>query len=154
MRLWHKDLIPILPREQLVAQWRECSAIAGNIKTKGTPNHILVNKIMDYSFDHFITYAATIRAEMTKRGYRTMDSVWQKIISIADGEYEIIPLEKVYPAWHNTRYLYQCYMNLAEKYDCGGIEEKDWKKITDFFDNKAEEAWLNLMNQANTIKEK
>lgn len=31
MRLWHIDLIPVLPREQLVAQWRECSAIAGAI---------------------------------------------------------------------------------------------------------------------------
>ena len=47
MRLWHKDMISILPREQLVAQWRELSAIASNIQTKGTPNHILVNKIMD-----------------------------------------------------------------------------------------------------------
>lgn len=28
MRIWHKDLIPVLPREQLVAQWKECSAIA------------------------------------------------------------------------------------------------------------------------------
>ena len=43
MRLWHIDLISVLPREQLVAQWRELSAIAGAIQKKGTPNHILVN---------------------------------------------------------------------------------------------------------------
>lgn len=49
MGLWHKDLIEKLPREQLVAQWRECSAIAGNLITKGTPNHILVNKILNYA---------------------------------------------------------------------------------------------------------
>ena len=60
MRLWHKDMISILPREQLVAQWRELSAIAGNIQTKGTPNHILVNKIMDYPLNHFVTYAAAV----------------------------------------------------------------------------------------------
>ena len=34
MRLWHVDLIHVLPREQLVAQWRELSAIAGKIKIK------------------------------------------------------------------------------------------------------------------------
>lgn len=43
MRLWHKDFIKALPREQLVAQWRELSAIAGAIQKSGTPNHILVS---------------------------------------------------------------------------------------------------------------
>lgn len=73
MRLWHKCLTPVLPRAQLVAQWRELSAIAGNILTRGMPNHILVNKVMIYSYDHFITYAKMIRTEMASRGYRTMD---------------------------------------------------------------------------------
>jgi uncharacterized protein (TIGR02328 family) len=35
MRLWHKDLIPILPDKQLLGQWRECCLIAKNIKEKG-----------------------------------------------------------------------------------------------------------------------
>lgn len=43
MRLWHKELIPYLPRQQLIAQWRECCAIASNLASKGTPNHLLVN---------------------------------------------------------------------------------------------------------------
>ena len=57
MRLWHKDLISVLPREQLVAQWRELSAIAGAIQKNGTPNHILVNFVLDYGWNHFISYA-------------------------------------------------------------------------------------------------
>ena len=128
MRLWHKDLIKVLPREQLVAQWRELSAIAGNIKMKGTPNHILVNKIMDYPFDHFITYAAAVRDEMTRRGYRTMDSVWNKIISVTS-IYDIFPLEKIFTEWMNAEYLEICYFNLKEKYLCGGIKQEDWEKI-------------------------
>lgn len=28
MRLWHKDLIPALPRKQLLGQWRELCAIS------------------------------------------------------------------------------------------------------------------------------
>ena len=79
MRLWHKDLISALPREQLVAQWRELSSIAGAIQKNGTPNHVLVNFVLDYDYNNFISYAYYIRKEMTNRGYRTMDSVWNKI---------------------------------------------------------------------------
>ena len=129
MRLWHKDLISVLPREQLVAQWRELSAIAGNILTKNTPNHILVNKVMDYSFNHFISYAYYIRQEMTKRKYRTMNSVWEKICSICENNYNLLPIEEIYPEWHSNRYLEQCYFNLEEKYDCGGIIKEDYEKI-------------------------
>ena len=129
MRLWHKDLIPVLPREQLVAQWRELSAIAGNIKTKGTPNHILVNKVMKYPMNHFITYAAAVRAEMTRRGYRTMNSVWNKITSVADGDYNILPLDEIYHGWMTETYLTICYYNLLEKYMCGGITQEDFDKI-------------------------
>lgn len=128
MRLWHKDLIPVLPREQLVAQWREISAIAGNINTKGTPNHILVNKIMDYPLDHFITYSAAVRAEMTQRGYRTMDKVWDKITSVCE-DYTIVPIEEIYNEWMDIEYLTICYYNLKEKWMCGGIKQTDWDKI-------------------------
>jgi hypothetical protein len=33
----------------------------------------------------------------------------------------------------NKRYLLQCYYNLQEKYDCGGITEKQWNKINQRF---------------------
>lgn len=128
MRLWHTSLIKVLPREQLVAQWRELSACAGSIQQKGTPNHILVNFILDYDFDHFISYAYYVRAEMTKRGYRTMDSVWEKIISLKPN-YSILPLEQVYFNKMNNIYLTICIYNLYEKYICGGIKEEDWNKI-------------------------
>ena len=133
MRLWHKSLIKALPREQLVAQWRELSAIAGNLNTKGTPNHILVNKVLDYSREHFISYAMYVREEMTRRGYRTMNSVWEKITSVAPDDWNIIPLEDLFPGWHNDRYLEQCYFNLEEKYDCGGVDEEWFKKVQNIY---------------------
>lgn len=129
MRMWHKDMIEVLPREQLVAQWRELSAIAGNIKTKGTPNHILVNEVMKYPMNHFITYAAAVRAEMTRRGYRTMDSVWKKICSVCDEDYNILPLNEIYQGWMNDEYFTICYYNLKEKWMRGGISDKDWENI-------------------------
>ena len=111
MRLWHKDLITALPREQLVAQWRELSAIAGNLNTKGTPNHILVNKVLGYPRSHFISYAYYVREEMTRRGYRTMESVWIKIFSTTDANFKLVHIEELFPGWHNNRYLRQCYHN-------------------------------------------
>ena len=128
IRLWHTKLIPVLPREQLVAQWREISACAGAIQTKGTPNHILVNFILDYDYDHFISYAYYVRQEMTKRGYRTMSSVWGKIIALKPN-YNLIPLEEVYKEKMNRFYLQVCYWNLAEKHSCGGITDSDFYVI-------------------------
>ena len=132
MRLWHKNLISSLPREQLVAQWRECSAIAGNILTKGTPNHVLVNRVLNYDFDHFITYSKLIREEMTRRKYRTMDSVWNKIVSLKP-DWKAVPKEDLYKEWMDDIYLDICYHNLLEKYICGGIAEEDWLPINDFY---------------------
>ena len=31
MRLWHVDLIEVLPRKQLLSQWRECCCIARRV---------------------------------------------------------------------------------------------------------------------------
>lgn len=128
MRLWHSSLIKVLPREQLVAAWRELSAISGSIQKNGTPNHLLVNFVLDYDYDHFISYAYYVREEMAQRGYRTINSVWEKITSLKSN-YTILPLEAIYPEKMNTVYLNICYYNLYEKYLCGGIKQEDWNKI-------------------------
>jgi len=134
MRLWHKDLIPVLPRKQLLSQWRECCCIAKAIATKGTPNHILVNKIMDYPIDHFYRYTVRIVEEMTKRGYTCHPERLKKYFPSAN--YKFLRMENVFPDWHNERYLRQCYYNLEEKYDCGGISEEEWRKIYNFCGGK------------------
>lgn len=125
MRLWHKDLIPVLPRQQLLGQWRECCAIAKNIAEKGTPNHILVNRIMDYQLGHFTTYTAHVFAEMIRRGYGCDMWRFRKWIF----EYDPIGFNDIFNNWHTDRYLLQCYYNLQEKYDCGGITEEEWQRI-------------------------
>ena len=129
MRLWHKDFIEVLPREQLVAQWRELSAIAGAVQKNGTPNHILVNFVLNYDWNHFISYAYYVRAEMIKRGYRTMDSVWKKITALSNNDYNILPFDEVYKEKMNKEYFTICYYNLYEKILCGGIKEPDSSKI-------------------------
>ena len=128
MRLWHWKLIPVLPREQLVSQWREASVISGAIQKNGTPNHLLVNKVLDYDFDHFISYAYYIRQEMARRGYKTMDKVWNKIVALKPN-WQLIETYNLFPEWHNERYLIQCFFNLQEKYDCGGLSKDDYIAI-------------------------
>ena len=134
MRLWDKNLIKVLPREQLVAQWRELSAIAGAIQKNGTPNHILVNFVLDYDFDHFITYAQLVRDEMTQRSYRTMQSVMDKIISLKP-DYIPVAFEQLYADKMTIDYLQICYWNLYEKFVCGGISDNEWDQIVLQFNN-------------------
>ena len=39
--------------------------------------------------------------------------------------------DDIFYDWHNDRYYWQCYYNLEEKYDCGGISQDEWETICD-----------------------
>lgn len=127
MRLWHKDLIHVLPRHQLLSQWRECCCIARNIAINGTPNHILVNKVLEYPLTHFYRYTKLVEEEMTTRGYKCDFSKFDKYMSEFNNSEVVV--EELFYGWHNRRYYMQCYHNLEEKYDCGGISIDEWSKV-------------------------
>lgn len=128
MRLWHKDLIPVLPKQQLLGQWRECCCVAKSIAEKGTPNHILVNKILNYPKSQFNVYAAAVHDEIINRKYLCDFSKFSRWRINKNRDWE---LNEIFLDWHNDRYLKQCYYNLQEKYDCGGILENEWIKIVE-----------------------
>lgn len=128
MRLWHKDLITVLPRKQLLSQWRECCAIARNISVNGTPNHMLVNKVLGYPRDHLAYYATMVANEMERRGYKCDYLKFNKWWPI---DSNTCAYNSLFKEWHNDRYLKQCYYNLQEKYDCGGITESEWNLVCD-----------------------
>jgi uncharacterized protein (TIGR02328 family) len=132
MRIWHTKLIEVLPQQHIVSQWRELSAIAGAIQKNGTPNHVLVNFVLDYDYDNFISYAYYLREEMTNRKIRTMNSVWDKIVSLKPN-YTLLSLNDTYKEKMNDTYLTICYYNLFEKYLCGMFGNKDWEKIEKTF---------------------
>ena len=141
MRLWHKFLIPSLPKQQLVVQWRECAAVAGMLKT-GTLKPYLVSKVQDYPIQQFVRYCYIVLDEMQNRGYRVSKGVVDKIESLLD-DYPYIsdvrdyPISKIFENWHNDRYLRQCFYNLEEKYDCGLITEEEFKPILYAFREKS-----------------
>ena len=117
MRLWHKDLIRVLPRQQLLGQWRECCCIAKNIAEKGTPNHLLVNKVVDYPISEFCDYCNIVLKEMLKRGYSVTSKAINGLEKNIDLYVDSHVNTNIFFNWHDDRYLKQCLYNLQEKYD-------------------------------------
>lgn len=122
MRLWHEALIPLLPRQQLLGQHRECCALRGNGWGK---SHSTVNYVFAYTPERLFLYHAMVMADMKKRGY-SVDELWEKPcyrgkkcepytatefneFTQSDGP--------IYPE-HNQAYLIECLDNLLAK----GIE--------------------------------
>lgn len=117
MRLWHTDLIPYLPKSQLLAQWRELNSIY--VKED---NHILINYIYAYPKEDLYCYTQIVLAEMIKRKItiRTRDKM--------ENYFQNIKPLSLYPPFqkhHNNDYLTICYYNLLEKYIRG---QKDFPK--------------------------
>lgn len=127
MRLWHQKIIPLLPRQQLLGQHRECAALRG--KGWGKP-HSVVNYVFDHEPHLLVLYHYLVMDEMERRGYHP-DPIWRdpnwrgKVLGRAnwiDHSEEVIrqvanwePI--IYPE-HDDAYLQECIENLKSK----GIE--------------------------------
>lgn len=82
---------------------------------------------MDYPLSHFSIYAYWVYNEMIKRGYNCSALKFKIHLPLGTGIY--CTYDDLFRYWHNDRYLTQCYYNLQEKYDCGGISKNDWELI-------------------------
>jgi len=129
MRLWHYKLIPVLPKDMLVSQWRECIAIKRQWE-KGTLKHRLVSYVMKYSKEYFMNYVSKIDTQMTIRGIKHQNKYYDEILEFCEEDFDNYA-KYTNPIYfeHNNRYLKQCYYNLQEKYDRGIISEEEWQKI-------------------------
>lgn len=67
MRLWHEKIIPLLPRNQLLGQHRECCALRGNGWGK---KHKTVDYVFLYSPYYLFVYHSLVMDEMVKRGFK------------------------------------------------------------------------------------
>jgi hypothetical protein len=45
------------------------------------------------------------------------------------GGYQEVSKDELFGDWHNLRYLRQCYLNLQEKFDCGGVPAAQWAAV-------------------------
>ena len=116
MRLWHEQIIHLLPKNQLLGQHRECCVLRGNGWNK---KHKTVDYVFTYSPYNLFIYHSKIMDEMEKRGYR-VSREWrdknyrgQKAESYSNLEETNIstPIYKE----HNSEYLLECIENLAGK---------------------------------------
>lgn len=143
MRCWHKDLIPYLPDLQLKGQWRECALIADALAKNGAPNHLLVNRVIEYPAEDFFRYCVSVAKEMERRGGRvTKKSVdalydnfcdWRRTLQFQP---TMFPKDyKIFDGWHNTEYLRVCMANLYEKHFFGigksRITDEEWEVLLD-----------------------
>lgn len=132
MRLWHKNLIEYLPDNQLRGQWRECILIVNEIKRNGTPNHLLVNKLTEYSKNELYTYCILIHAEMKKRNFNTTEKSVKSIYELLGN---VVDVGEIFKGWHNKQYLRVCMANLYEKHIFGvgksRITDTEWIRLCD-----------------------
>ncbi|MCR8969622.1 TIGR02328 family protein [Facklamia sp. 7083-14-GEN3] len=116
MRLWHQDLIALLPRQQLLGQHRECCALRG--KGWGKP-HATVNYVFNYPPYKLYQYHLLVMEEMLKRGYQPdekwMNPNYRGKAALDYDNLEEMPLD--YPIYfeHDEEYLQECLDNLKAK---------------------------------------
>ena len=121
MRLWHEKIISLLPKSQLLGQYRECCALRGNGWKK---KHKTVDYVFSYSPYLLFRYHLLVMEEMEKRGYNVSEEwkdknyrgkIAEKYMNL---EEEVIE-DPIYKE-HNNKYLDECIENLRNK----GIELK------------------------------
>ncbi|EHN58667.1 TIGR02328 family protein [Oenococcus kitaharae] len=116
MRLWHQDLVPYLPRQQLLGQHRELAALRGNGWGK---KHATVDYVFRYSPYKLFQFHYLVIQEMQRRGYHP-DQHW--LDPCYRGQHcpkysflKAVELTKpIYPE-HNDDYLASCLNNLQAK---------------------------------------
>ena len=132
MRLWSIDILKYLPDLQFRGQLREMMLILRDWRDKGTTNHLLINRIMEYPKNDFVRYFVHYEALYHKRYGKWLPKQW--------GEFKVfddIPLDKrskgVFTGWHNKEYLRVCYANLYEKHKFGvgklRITDEEWETL-------------------------
>ena len=119
MRLWHQNLISLLPRQQLLGQHREICALRGLGWNK---KHSVVNYIFLYPYSYLYYFHMIVIEEMEYRGY-VVDSNWKDIRyrgkklgnDNSDFTLDIKPVSFIIYKEHNDKYLLECIDNLKNK---------------------------------------
>lgn len=117
MRLWHYKLLNSLPDLQFKGQLRELVAICGTIEKHGSPNHLLVNKILEFPKEDFATYIRYYLVCYEER-YNKVPNSSKRLNDFISKFLNVFPKqnpEGIFNTWHNNNYLRVCMANLYEK---------------------------------------
>lgn len=127
MRLWHIDLIPYLPKLQLIAQWRELNSIY-----KKQDKHILINYIYNYDKKYLLYYSNYVLREMAFRKINVKS--FENYFNYFNDVFTSKPESSLRFAEHNDEYLLCNYYNLLEKYRRGqkDFSKEEFERLTNF----------------------
>lgn len=131
MRLWHYKIVDVLPRSQLVAQWRELNTIFSG----KAQNHILVRyALTEEAKEDLFDYTLLVLAEFARRNYKIRQ--WEHLLqyfgeeklNLAKTIYggAIFETKEIFAEAHDETYLRICYANLLEKFIRG---QEDFNEI-------------------------
>ncbi len=118
MRLWHQDLLSLLPRQWLLGQHREICALRGRGWGR---KHATVDYVFRHEPVRLYRFHWLVMQEMERRGYR-VDPVWydpayrgKTSPPFQAGELGLgFTPDPIYPE-HDAAYLFECQTNLLKK---------------------------------------
>lgn len=132
MRLWHYKLLPYLPDMQFRGQLREAVAIMRDWRDKGKTNHLLINRVMEYSKADLASYFWYYHEQYSIRYKVEKMELVHEFIEFS----ELEPFRpRPFEGWHDDGYLRVCMANLYEKHFYGvgksRISDDEWATLTD-----------------------
>ena len=136
-RLFHKDLITLLPDDLLIYQINDLISVAEHLMWTGLSGNIATSRVIQYPIEHLYTYFQFVYREAIKRKlqqnvnideYREFFMAHLTKYASVDSFMEV-DYEYLYQGWMSPRYLQQCILVLEELYDNEQIELKDYFRL-------------------------
>lgn len=136
MRLWHYEMISILPKNILIKLWHDCEAIGSNLERKGTTGDVKCDRILDFHRGEFEAYCTRIHNTMIFRRCKINNKLGQLLFArIKDNADKFHPSDivtvGVYKNWHDLDYFDLCYKLIKELHDCNVVKDDDWFEFND-----------------------
>ena len=140
-KIWHKDLVPVLPTRILFILYQNLANYCLNPIVPKSVNPYKW-KMGLFNKSHFFNYCCEVYNEITKR---EMDETTKWCIDeysevirqfVSDEEKQIgssITHKELFGSWHDERYLIQCYYTLQEMFDLELISYDEYSKLEEVF---------------------
>ena len=142
MRIWEISMIQngSLPSSLSLSHWRELVAIKRKIYKCGSPQHGLVNAILNYNIIDFKNYTRAVYDEMCERGFNVNIKLLNEILGWKCDLFNNDRKPCGYDDWLEGRWLETSIYTLQEKVICGIVPYDEWiviyNKYNDKFDGK------------------
>lgn len=136
MRLWAVQLLPYLSEAQFKGQLRELVLIMRTWRDTGKTNHLLINRVMNFSKEHLKEYFELYPLEYVRRYKKEINkNIVEEFNNFDKSNNKDFVL--FYP-WHNKEYLRVCMANLYEKHIFGigksRITDEEWEKLCEGYE--------------------